>query len=105
MEFRSTKEAPLTPERKKILDERESVRNEAAKTYGKYLINITNFCFDRCVNTENIYYSRNEEKCVNSCFSKYEDINNYAMIKFNEINKDINYNISENYITNIYDLN
>jgi hypothetical protein len=105
MEFRSIKQEVLSPERKKVLEERETLRNEAAKTYGKYLVNMTNMCFDKCISTDNIYFSRSEDKCIDSCFSKYRDINNYALIKFNEINKDININISENYITNINDLN
>jgi hypothetical protein len=105
MEFRSITLYNITPERKKILEERETLRNEAAKTYGKYLVNMTNMCFEKCINTDNIYYSKNEDKCINSCFSKYTDINNYALLKFNEINKDINFNISENYITNFNDLN
>lgn len=105
MEFRTVKKEVISPDRKKILDERETLRNEAAKTYGKYLVNMTNLCFEKCINTDNIYLSRNEDKCIRTCFSKFKDINAYALNKFNEINKDINFNISENYITNINDLN
>jgi hypothetical protein len=105
MEFRSVKKEVLTSERRKILEERETLRNEAAKTYGKYLVNMTNMCFDKCINTDEIYLTRSEDKCIDSCFSKYRDINNHALNKFNQINKDINNNISENYITNINDLN
>jgi hypothetical protein len=105
MELRAIKETKITSERKKILDERESLRNEAAKTYGKFLINMTNLCFDKCINTDNIYYSKNEERCIKSYFTKYSEINNYDLFKFNEINKDIDYSITSNYITNINDLN
>jgi hypothetical protein len=102
MELRKLQEATWTPQQQKKRQEEESIRQDAAKTYGKYVINMTNICFDKCTDLSNLYHSRTEKDCLQTCFLKFKDLNHYTLEKF--IKADFNPNISENYIESPFDL-
>jgi hypothetical protein len=77
----------LTPQLKEKRDREKKHKEEATKSFGDYLINITNLCFDKCIAADNIYMSKSEEKCVESFFEKYSEVHSYALGKFQEINE------------------
>jgi hypothetical protein len=104
MEQRSYQVIQYTPEQLKRREEESNLRAEAAKTYGKYIIAISNKCFEKCSDVGNLYISKSETKCLEACFHKTTEANDYALQKFSEINKGFNYNISENLLANPIDL-
>jgi hypothetical protein len=104
MEFRSYTYTEGTPEQQRRSKEEEGIRQEAAKTYGKYIISISNKCFEKCSDLDSQYISRKETKCLTNCFNKTYEANQYALDKFSEINKGFNNNMSEDLLESPIDL-
>jgi hypothetical protein len=77
----------ISPQLKEKREREKKHKEEATKNFGDFLINITNFCFDKCIEADNIYMSKSEEKCVESFFEKYTEAHSYALGKFQEINE------------------
>jgi len=77
----------ISPQLKEKREREKKHKEEATKSFGDYLINITNLCFDKCIIADNIFMSKSEEKCVESFFEKYTEAHSYALGKFQEINE------------------
>lgn len=73
------------------LEKQKKQKEEACKSFGDFLISITNFCFDKCINTDLMHFSKNEKKCVEDMFNKFVQAHQYTYDKFLNINS-----ISEN---------
>jgi hypothetical protein len=86
MEVKSISKIPISPQLKEKMERDQKQKEEATKSFGDYLISLTNKCFDKCIDTDSIYISINEEKCVDAYFDKYYESHLYALNKFNEIN-------------------
>ena len=48
---------------------------------------MTDVCFDKCVDVNFKYMTRKENKCVDSCFQKYVEVNEFAYNKFYQISR------------------
>jgi hypothetical protein len=99
MEIKRISNAPISKELKEKLDRQEKNKEEASKLFGDYLISITNLCFDKCMNTNEIYFSKLEDKCVENCFFKFSESHLYAYKKFLNINM---FTEIENASSNVY---
>jgi hypothetical protein len=64
---------------------------EASKTFGDFLINVSNLCFEKCINVTQIYMSKSESKCLTKCYTKFTEAHDYSINKFASLN-----NIIEN---------
>ncbi len=97
MELR--RQVPFKPskELQAKFDLEKQQKEEASKHMGDYLISLTNTCFDKCINTDKIIFTKNEDKCLNSCFYKFSELHFELLQKFKEINKKINIERSEDY--------
>ena len=73
MEIKKVIRNPVSPALKEKLERDKANKEEATKSFGDYLISITNYCFDKCINSDSIYFSKSEEKCVNNIFTKFNN--------------------------------
>jgi hypothetical protein len=67
-------------------DREQKQKEEACKTFGEYLINFSNFCFDKCINVDSVYLTKEEENCISSMFYKFHDAHLHSINKFRKIN-------------------
>jgi len=86
MEIKKVFRNPTSPALKEKHEREKLHKQEATKSFGDYLISITNYCFDKCINPDSIYISKSEEKCVNNIFHKFSEAHHYALNKFEYIN-------------------
>ncbi len=80
IEFKLSQELLAKREREK------KQKEEASKTFGDYLINFSNMCFDKCINVDSVYLSKEEENCIDSTFYKFYDAHLLSINKFRNIN-------------------
>jgi hypothetical protein len=92
MEQYGVADIPYSKEYPAYQEKEKRKKEEALKQYSSFLISITNMCFNKCINTDSIYFNKTENKCIDSCFHKFTDLNLYAYRKFREINKPMNFN-------------
>lgn len=86
MEIKKVNFFPYSKELKEKRDREQKQKEDASKTFGEYLISITNLCFDKCMKLDNIYISKSEENCVQNCFYKFSEAHTYSFQKFDNIN-------------------
>jgi hypothetical protein len=86
MEIKNIIFFPYSKELKEKKEKEQKQKEEASKTFGEYLISISNLCFDKCMNVDNVYISKSEENCVKNCFNKFSEAHTYSFEKFQKIN-------------------
>jgi hypothetical protein len=86
MEVRALEHIEITKESKERLEKEKKQKAEACKSVGDYLVSVTNLCFDKCIKTDSMIFSKKEEKCVEEFFHKFSEAHHYAYKKFNYIN-------------------
>ena len=86
MEIKKLIPLPVSPQLKEKMDRDKKHKEEASKSFGDYLISITNHCFDHCIDSESIYFSKKEDICIDNFFSKYTEAHQYTLNKFININ-------------------
>ena len=59
----------------------------ASKNISFFILKMTDLCFDKCINLNLKYLSKYENKCIDSCFIKYVETNEYAYNKFYNLSK------------------
>ena len=64
MELRKIVPIPKTPAYLERLEKERKQKAEASKSFGDFLINISNICFDRCISTDNLHLTKREKRCV-----------------------------------------
>jgi len=87
MEIKKIVPLSISPQLKDKMDRDLKHKEEASKSIGDYLISITNNCFDYCINTDSIYFTKNEEKCIKNYFEKYKEVHLYTLKKFKDIDQ------------------
>jgi len=89
---------PISPQLKEKMERDKKHKEESSKTFGDYLISITNVCFDKCINTDNIFMTKQEEKCIAEFFNKFTDAHIYSFYKFKNINNLIDENNNHSHL-------
>lgn len=87
MEIKKIVPLTISPQLKEKIERDNKHKEEASKSVGDYLISTTNSCFDYCINTDSIYFTNNEEKCINNYFEKYKEVHLYTLKKFKDIDQ------------------
>ena len=85
MEFSKVNYRP--PNKKEIeAQEEEKIQiATASKNISFFILRISDLCFDKCINLNLKYLSKYENNCINSCFKKYVETNEFAYKKFYNI--------------------
>ena len=86
MEIHKIVPLPVSPQLKEKRDLEKKHKEEASKSFGDYLISITNVCFDKCINTDSVVLTKKEENCITEFFNKFGEAHHYAYRKFQYIN-------------------
>jgi hypothetical protein len=86
MEIKKIAFFPYSKELKEKREKEIKQKEEASKTFGEYLISVSNICFDKCMNLDNLYITKSEERCVRNCFYKFSEAHTYSFEKFQNIN-------------------
>ncbi len=92
MEIKKLNFFPYSKELKEKREKELKQKEEASKTFGDYLISISNLCFDKCMLLDNIYITKAEDNCVKNCFYKFSEAHTFSLKKFTNINKTVENN-------------
>ncbi len=87
MEFSSVNYRPASKREREIREENLVQTATASKNISYFLLKMSDVCFDKCVDVKIKYMTRNENKCVDSCFKKYVEVNEFAYNKFYQISR------------------
>jgi len=87
MEVRFLIPPVISKEKKEQIEKETKQKEEVCRVYGNYLISLANLCFEKCIDTESIKFTKKEEKCVHEFFYKFVDAHQYSYYKFININK------------------
>ncbi len=65
-----------------IVDKEKQQKAEAIKIFSSYLISLTNICFRKCIDTDKLQFSKNENNCLEACQGKLHSLYNLTLKKF-----------------------